>query len=357
MCFFPLFRYRKKKRIFPNQFVALLFLCRPVEQWQNIISYRSQTFDQIARSTMSNANKEWLFDLLVWMNILRWFRPNEQIKWIDRSRFVLSLSHSLIRSSLRNRPLYMLLEEGWTIFISFLYILGVDLLFPICVQERSDETMSFLMLVFEWNSERTCHASFSFLGHMIMCSSSSSKRKMSRPKWIWVYSGVLDQILINKRCLVYSVIVTISNQLGHNHLYRIGQRQVHHNGIILFCKKRRFIHRVQWWANWMDLNHRWSMLLNDLCLILAIEHQVNCWFHPEINFLSLSFSVSRVLAGVQPLPKLEFSTPTRSLTPDLYNRVSSSIKRTRVAPTIGASSAYDTPSPPQPSSSTFDSAE
>ncbi|CAF1213712.1 unnamed protein product [Adineta steineri] len=61
-----------------------------------------------------------------------------------------------------------------------------------------------------------------------------------------------------------------------------------------------------------------------------------------------------------PPPKLEFSTPIRSLTPDLYNRLPSSIKRSRVTPTLNSSN-YETPSPPpqqMPSGgSTVDSAE
>ncbi|CAF2154417.1 unnamed protein product [Rotaria magnacalcarata] len=60
-----------------------------------------------------------------------------------------------------------------------------------------------------------------------------------------------------------------------------------------------------------------------------------------------------------PPPKLEFLTPVRSHTPDIYNRVSSSVKRTRAAPTLAPSSTFETP-PAQaiPSaSSAIDSAE
>jgi hypothetical protein len=73
--------------------------------------------------------------------------------------------------------------------------------------------------------------------------------------------------------------------------------------------------------------------------------------------------VGRPFTGNQPPPKLEFSTPVRSLTPDLFSRVPSSIKRSRVAPALVSSSnssSYETPSPPQPLSSvmsTVDSAE
>lgn len=73
--------------------------------------------------------------------------------------------------------------------------------------------------------------------------------------------------------------------------------------------------------------------------------------------------VGRVFNNVQPPPpppKLEFSTPVRSLTPELYSRLSSSIKRSRVTPAIVPVSSYDTSSPPQslPSgTSTCDSAE
>ena len=61
--------------------------------------------------------------------------------------------------------------------------------------------------------------------------------------------------------------------------------------------------------------------------------------------------------------KLEFSTPIRSLTPDLYNRMPSSIKRSRITPALAAataSSTYETPPPPAPlpsAASTIDSAE
>ncbi len=57
-----------------------------------------------------------------------------------------------------------------------------------------------------------------------------------------------------------------------------------------------------------------------------------------------------------PPPKLEFSTPVRSLTPDLYNRVPSSIKRSRITAAFGSSSSYETPPPPAPLASA-DSAE
>ncbi len=46
----------------------------------------------------------------------------------------------------------------------------------------------------------------------------------------------------------------------------------------------------------------------------------------------------------------------RSLTPDLYNRVSSSIKRSRITPAFTSASTYETP-PPQSVASTIDSAE
>jgi hypothetical protein len=79
-----------------------------------------------------------------------------------------------------------------------------------------------------------------------------------------------------------------------------------------------------------------------------------------LKFIFLFLLVGRPFTGNQPPPpKLEFSTPVRSLTPDLYSRVSSSIKRSRVAPTL-ISSSYETPPPPQPMpsmTSTIDSAE
>jgi len=85
------------------------------------------------------------------------------------------------------------------------------------------------------------------------------------------------------------------------------------------------------------------------------------------SFLKTFFCCFFLLAGRSftggnpPPPKLEFSTPVRSLTPDLYSRVTSSIKRSRVAPTlVSSSSSYETPPPPQPLpsiTSTLDSAE
>ncbi|CAF1011563.1 unnamed protein product [Adineta steineri] len=60
-----------------------------------------------------------------------------------------------------------------------------------------------------------------------------------------------------------------------------------------------------------------------------------------------------------PINKLEFSTPVRSATPDLYSRVpSSSIKRSRITPALA--STYETPPPPAPfpsNTTNIDSAE
>ena len=70
--------------------------------------------------------------------------------------------------------------------------------------------------------------------------------------------------------------------------------------------------------------------------------------------------VGRPFTSGRPITKLEFSTPIRSLTPDLYSRVPSSIKRSRIALTMATSSSYDTPPPPAPlppPSSTVDLAE
>lgn len=57
---------------------------------------------------------------------------------------------------------------------------------------------------------------------------------------------------------------------------------------------------------------------------------------------------------------LEFSTPVRSMTPDVHSRVPSSIKRSRMTPALASSSTYETP-PPQPplpsAASNIDSAE
>lgn len=74
----------------------------------------------------------------------------------------------------------------------------------------------------------------------------------------------------------------------------------------------------------------------------------------------LFFVVNRPFASNQPITKPEFSTPVRSLTPDLYNRLPSSIKRSRITPALASSSTYETPPPPAPLSSaasTIDSAE
>lgn len=80
-----------------------------------------------------------------------------------------------------------------------------------------------------------------------------------------------------------------------------------------------------------------------------------------INFyFSLTDIVGRPFTNNQPATKLEFSTPVRSLTPDLYNRVPSSIKRSRMTPALASSSTYETPPPPAPlpsAASTIDSAE
>ncbi|CAF1183372.1 unnamed protein product [Rotaria sordida] len=56
--------------------------------------------------------------------------------------------------------------------------------------------------------------------------------------------------------------------------------------------------------------------------------------------------VGRSLTNNQPPPKLEFSTPVRSSISDLYNRVPSSIKRSRLAPTFLASTLSHETSPP-----------
>ena len=74
---------------------------------------------------------------------------------------------------------------------------------------------------------------------------------------------------------------------------------------------------------------------------------------------NLSLVVNRPFTGNQPIAKPEFCTPVRSLTPDLYNRLPSSIKRSRMTPAL-VSSTYETPPPPAPLSSagsTIDSAE
>ncbi|CAF0962354.1 unnamed protein product [Rotaria sp. Silwood1] len=71
-------------------------------------------------------------------------------------------------------------------------------------------------------------------------------------------------------------------------------------------------------------------------------------------------TIGRSFASNQPTTKLEFSTPVRSLTPDLYSRVPSSIKRSRITPALTSSSLYETPPPPAPLppvGSTVDSAE
>ncbi|CAF4936313.1 unnamed protein product, partial [Rotaria sp. Silwood2] len=48
-------------------------------------------------------------------------------------------------------------------------------------------------------------------------------------------------------------------------------------------------------------------------------------------------TIGRSFTGNQPTTKLEFSTPVRSLTPDLYSRVPSSIKRSRITPALASS--------------------
>lgn len=86
-------------------------------------------------------------------------------------------------------------------------------------------------------------------------------------------------------------------------------------------------------------------------------------FSSSLEFSSSVFEVNRSFNSQQQVPtKLEFSTPVRSMTPDLYNRVpSSSIKRSRMTPALATTtSTYETPPPAAPlpsAASTMDSAE
>jgi hypothetical protein len=79
------------------------------------------------------------------------------------------------------------------------------------------------------------------------------------------------------------------------------------------------------------------------------------------NFCFSSFEANRSFSNHQVPTKLEFSTPVRSMTPDLYSRVPSSIKRSRITPALtSSSSSYETPPPPLPvpsATSSIDSAE
>jgi len=80
-----------------------------------------------------------------------------------------------------------------------------------------------------------------------------------------------------------------------------------------------------------------------------------------LSDLSNRISMNRSFPTSSPIPalKLDFSTPVKPLTSDLYNRLPSSIKRSRASTIIP--STYETPSPPPqtvPSnSSSFDSSE
>ena len=86
--------------------------------------------------------------------------------------------------------------------------------------------------------------------------------------------------------------------------------------------------------------------------IVKENHSVICTYSQLFSILGRQFT------NTQPINKLEFSTPVRSITPDLYSRVPSSIKRSRITPSLA--STYETPPPPAPfpsTTSTNDSAE
>ncbi|CAF1082426.1 unnamed protein product [Rotaria sordida] len=91
---------------------------------------------------------------------------------------------------------------------------------------------------------------------------------------------------------------------------------------------------------------------------LGPQSPTNCATKRPFSDVSNRTTIGRSFAGNQPTTKLEFSTPIRSLTPDLYSRVPSSIKRSRIAPAFTSSSLYETPPAPlPPTGSTVDSAE
>lgn len=202
------------------------------------------------------------------------------------------------------------------------------------------------------------------LGHMI----SFIRARKIQPamlKWIRVFSGVWDLISINKLFSVCSAIISILIHFLCNRPHRRGSCRVHRNGIQQHrCTNHRSTHRNRWWVNSVLRTRRPVEQLNDLSPMSAIAPRVrrNRRF-PFHDFSFLVFEVNRSFNSQQQVPtKLEFSTPVRSMTPDLYNRVpSSSIKRSRMTPALATTtSTYETPPPaaPLPSiASNMDSAE
>ena len=228
-------------------------------------------------------------------------------------------------------------------------------LFPICSHQQIPNNVISDVRCANHEIVRSLSSDFD-LGHTI---TSWDKRKVALPrKWIRVFSGVSDPISINKPCLVYWVIVITSTRLLCNPPRPRGGCPVHHNGIRPRCMNHLLIRRGQWWAN-LDRSHRPMEQRNDRFRIWAIERQVNTSVVHLLAYLVLRL-VGRSFGNHQVPAKLEFSTPVRSMTPEMYSRVPSSIKRSRMTPAMASSSTYETPPPPLPlpsAASNLDSAE